>query len=131
MTTPPAPQTAAPAAADSAGDSPSSSGNQDSGGAADAHKLIIILGETDDGKKFRPSDWCDRLHGALRVLGEEFEEAAEYVQLVNFNGQKGVMVDMQLEGLHPDAYRFYVRFAENNRLRTETISQQHWDALHS
>ena len=33
--------------------------------------MIIIMGQTTDGGKFRPSDWCERLHGALRSLGEE------------------------------------------------------------
>lgn len=93
-----------------------------------ADDLLIIFGETCEGKKFRPSDWCDRLYGTLRVLGDEAEEVAEYVHLVTYGGQRCIMIDGQLKDVHSGVYSFYTRFASDNNLRTNAISRQNWDS---
>ena len=91
--------------------------------------FVLIHGETVSGGKFRPSDWCDRLHGTLRVLGDDAEETANYVHLVNYQGKKCVMIDNRLEDMHPKVFRFFLNFAANNKLVQQPISQQEWNTL--
>ncbi len=93
--------------------------------------LVIIRGQTTAEKKFRPSDWCDRLYGTLRALGDDAEEVSEYVHLVNYNGEKCILLDKQLEEVNMYVYRFFIHFAHDNNLCQEEISQQHWDSLHT
>ena len=92
--------------------------------------MLIIFGETQTGKKFRPSDWCERLYGVLRVLGDEAKEVTEYVHLVNHDGQKCILIDSRLECFHPKVYSFFTRFAKDNNLAVQTLSWQEWNAQH-
>lgn len=97
------------------------------GGAAD---FVLITGQTVDGKKFRPSDWCDRLHSTLRALdADEYEECAEHVHLVNGPGGRGVLVDSVLEGINPVLFRFFMNFVQNNNLAAVYYSKQGWESL--
>ncbi len=36
---------------------------------------LVIVGRTQDGKKFRPSDWAERLCGVMSAFGTEKENA--------------------------------------------------------
>lgn len=120
----PTPSAAAPA--DDA-DSPAAADSADA--AADAAPAFILIhGQTLSGGKFRPSDWCDRLHGTLRVLGDDAEEVAEYVHLVHYEEKKCVRIDTRLQEVHPKVFRFFVNFALNNHLVQQPLSQQDWDA---
>jgi len=83
-------------------------------------RFLLIRNETVDGKKFRPSDWADRLQSTLSCLGEEeFSRCIDLVQIVNDGGGKCVLVDSALERTDPRLYRFLMRFCEENRLATE------------
>lgn len=92
---------------------------------------VIIRGQTTGGSKFRPSDWCDRLYNALRVLGDEADYYAEFVQLANVENQKCIVVNLELEEINYRLYTFFMRFAQDNKLATENISQAQWQALHN
>jgi len=84
-------------------------------------KFLLIRNETVDGKKFRPSDWADRLQSTLSCLGEEeFGRCIDLVQIVNDGGGKCVLVNTALEQSEPRLYRFLMRFCQENRLATET-----------
>ena len=93
--------------------------------------LIVICGETTTGNKFRPSDWCERLQGALRVLGDEADDVAECVQVVNYQGQKCILVQTQLEAIREEVYRFFMNFAADNKLKKVNLSFAQWDAHYS
>ncbi|WOV90731.1 MAG: DUF3579 domain-containing protein [Candidatus Zeuxoniibacter abyssi] len=89
--------------------------------------MIIIMGQTTDGGKFRPSDWCERLHGALRSLGEEEANLySDYVFLINYEGGKSVMVDKNLADLNSQLFEFFINFAKSNSLRISEISGDEW-----
>lgn len=88
---------------------------------------VVIMGKTHAGGKFRPSDWCDRLHGALRALDEEEAEiCADFVRLVNYDGSKAVMIDLQLEEANGRLFQFFVNFARDNDLQTARIRREEW-----
>jgi hypothetical protein len=96
-----------------------------SAAAGDASRFIIITPETTAGKRFRPSDWSDRLIGALHILGEEeFEKYSEYVHQVNYGGAKCVMIDRRLEDADARMFRFFMRFAADNDLVTAAADNE-------
>lgn len=81
-------------------------------------KTFVIVGLTSDGKKFRPSDWAERLCGVMSAFGAEKKmKYSPYVGPGDFNGQKAVFVDGSLNDVEPMAYRFMLSFAKDNDLQ--------------
>lgn len=84
---------------------------------------FIIVGLTRAGKKFRPSDWAERLCGVMSAFGAEKRmKYSPFVTPCSFNGEKSVVIDGQLDALEPMAYKFMVNFAEDNDL--QVVEQQ-------
>ena len=89
----------------------------------DEGDYFVIRGETRNGKKFRPSDWCDRLHCTLRALGDESDYYAEFVHIANLPGGKCLIVNTSLKDINAILYNFFVNFAADNNLTTEFINK--------
>jgi hypothetical protein len=80
---------------------------------------FIIVGQTHDGKTFRPSDWADRLCGIMSAFGaDQRMQYSPYVQPINVGGFKCVVIDARLQELEPMAYNFLINFARDNELKT-------------
>ena len=84
---------------------------------------FIIHGLTSTGRRFRPSDWAERLAGVM----SQFRPAGSrggplsyspYVVPVNMDGVRCVVVDKRLRDLEPLAWRFVCSFAADNDLQT-------------
>ncbi len=85
-----------------------------------AHSFVIV-GLTREGKRFRPSDWAERLAGIMAVFGAGRRMAySPYVQPGNRHGEKCVFVDARLHDVEPMAYTFISNFAKDNELQVET-----------
>jgi hypothetical protein len=81
-----------------------------------SHSLVIV-GRTQDGKKFRPSDWAERLCGVMSAFGTEKRmKYSPYVSPGEWEGDKCVFIDGILYELSPIAYRFLANFAKDNDL---------------
>ncbi|MDR2688467.1 MAG: DUF3579 domain-containing protein [Azoarcus sp.] len=84
---------------------------------------FVIIGRTQDGKTFRPSDWADRLCGTMSAFGHD--NRVKYSLYVRpgctLTGHKTVIVDAKLHQAHPLAYQFVVDFARDNQLQVEPI----------
>ncbi len=79
---------------------------------------FIIIGLTVAGKKFRPSDWAERLCGVLSAFGTEKKmKYSRYVAPGHYDGEKAVFVNGQLYEIEPMGYRFVLNFAEDNDLQ--------------
>ncbi|MBK5913353.1 DUF3579 domain-containing protein [Rhodocyclus purpureus] len=79
---------------------------------------FVIVGQTTGGKRFRPSDWAERLCGALSAFGARKRvQYSPYVGPGDFEGFKAVFVDGELYEFEPTAYRFVQHFAHDNELR--------------
>ena len=84
-----------------------------------------ILGKTRDGRTFRPSDWAERLAGAMssfRPGGARAGKAAHigYSPLCvprQVNGVKCVIVSEALRDVEPMAWDFVMHFARDNELQ--------------
>ena len=85
---------------------------------------IIILGQTVEGKKFRPSDWCDRLYSTLRALSEEdYEQCKEFVFLVNTDLGKGICLNCELNAVKPILFNFFINFVKSNNLTVKAVTK--------
>ncbi|SOD16886.1 DUF3579 domain-containing protein [Nitrosomonas ureae] len=82
------------------------------------YEELLILGITIEGRPFRPSDWSERLCGALAVHNcNNRWEYSEYAQPVIHEGKIGVHVKTALKDINPVMYQFMMDFAYNNQLR--------------
>jgi len=85
---------------------------------------IFIQGRTRDGKTFRPSDWAERLAGAMSCFRPEGSPggAAAFIGYSPYcvprfvDGIKGVMVSERLREIEPMAWDFVMNFARDNEL---------------
>lgn len=78
---------------------------------------IIIRGITASGKKFRPSDWAERLAGVLTTFGHDRRTSySPYVHPTLIEGIPCVIVSPQLQEAEPLAYNFLLGFANDNGL---------------
>jgi hypothetical protein len=83
-----------------------------------SNNTFIIVGLTNEGKKFRPSDWAERLCGVLSAFGAEKKmKYSPYVGPGDYNGDKAVFVEGLLYEVEPMAYRFILNFAQDNDLQ--------------
>ncbi|MDH4133191.1 MAG: DUF3579 domain-containing protein [Gammaproteobacteria bacterium] len=91
---------------------------------------LIVEGMTEDGRKFRPSDWAERLidtattygtdrrsqHGIRNGAGDRRRRQLAFLQVQVIDGKKCLIVDIKLREANPAAYAFVMEFAETNRL---------------
>ena len=81
---------------------------------------IIIEGIKEDGNKFRPSDWCERLATTLASFGED--QRLHYCKSAHpclINGINCLIVDKDLETKSPESYEFLLAFASENKLKIQ------------
>ncbi|MCB1910102.1 MAG: DUF3579 domain-containing protein [Rhodocyclaceae bacterium] len=85
---------------------------------------FVIVGVTRQGKKFRPSDWCDRLCGIMSAFGADNRMMySPYVRPgCTLTGDKTVIVDARIHDIEPLAYHFLVNFAKDNNLQVDSIT---------
>jgi len=86
---------------------------------------LFIQGITTDGRPFRPSDWAERLAGAMSCFRPEgsasgisaFIGYSPYCVPRLVNGVKCVIVSEKLQALEPMAWDFVMNFARDNQLQ--------------
>jgi len=82
---------------------------------------IVIVGMTTSGRKFRPSDWAERLCGMMSVFGEDRHLSySPYLKPILSDDLTCVIVDGRLEQLDPAAFTFLMDFARDNELKTRS-----------
>jgi hypothetical protein len=85
---------------------------------------VIIRGLTLAGGKFRPSDWAERLCGAVASYGPGrriiFHPS---VKLASLDGVKCVVIDAELETEDEMLFEFLMDFATDNQLQTDRLAQ--------
>jgi hypothetical protein len=86
---------------------------------------FFIQGVTLDGHTFRPSDWAERLAGAMSCFRPDGVRSGigafiGYSPLCvprTINGIKCVIVNEELKGIEPMAWDFVMSFAKDNHLQ--------------
>ena len=85
--------------------------------------FFVIIGETLQGQRFRPSDWAERLAGVMAPyrpkpsVGGHLSYSPYAVPRV-IDGIKCVVIDERLRAIEPLAWKFVHDFARDNNLRT-------------
>lgn len=94
---------------------------------------FVIIGQTEDGRTFRPSDWAERLAGVMAAFRPRKKTGSRtgtagfhlgyspYVLPSMHHGFKCVIVDRRLHDIEPLAHHFVLNFARDNSLRTESL----------
>lgn len=77
---------------------------------------VIIEGQTADGKKFRPSDWVDRLCGMLAQFERQKVSYSPYLRPMMFKDMQCVAIKKTLESKSPSVFDFLMQFANDNKL---------------
>ena len=91
--------------------------------ADNAIRSFVILGVTESGRPFRPSDWAERLAGVMagfrppNLPGASRYGYSPYVMPGIRDGVRSVRVDARLHEVEPMAYAFVRRFAADNGLQ--------------
>ncbi len=88
-------------------------------------RQVFIQGITLEGKTFRPSDWAERLCGAMSCFRPEgvrsgidaFIGYSPYCVPEGIGGVKYVIVNEKLREIEPMAWDFVINFARDNRLQ--------------
>ena len=79
---------------------------------------LVIESVRADGKRFRPSDWIERLSANMGTFGADHRlHYADSVKPGVVNGEKCLIVDQALESDNPAAYGFIMNFAKSNDLK--------------
>ena len=88
------------------------------------HRRLVIRGVTRNGRMFRPSDWAERLAGAMSSFrpGAAMAGPAGHIGYSPYcvprvvEGVKSVLVDGALRDIEPMAWDFVMNFARDNDL---------------
>lgn len=79
---------------------------------------ITMKGLTNDGKKFRPSDWAERLTASVATFSRGRRMIFHPgVNMVTINGISCVVVDADLEQQDPMLFGFLMDFGKGNNLQ--------------
>jgi hypothetical protein len=82
----------------------------------------VIDGMTEDGRRFRPSDWVDRISTALASFGPDHRlRYSEDVRPCFIEGRKCLLVKKHLEKENPTAYEYVCSFVRTNGLRMDEL----------
>jgi hypothetical protein len=83
----------------------------------------FIQGITSTGKKFRPSDWSERLAGVMACFGpgarkgpNAYMQYSLYVRPTMIGDLNCVILDSRLRDIEPMAFDFVLNFAKDNDL---------------
>ena len=83
----------------------------------DNRKTIVIKGVTAEGETFRPSDWAERMSGALASFKNSRIHYSPLLQpSINHDGYKCVLLDPKLKESSPHMYQSILDFAKANNL---------------
>ena len=95
-----------------------------------APRQFYIQGITPDGRAFRPSDWAERLAGAMSSFRPGGGGAAGIGAYIGYSpycvpqvvdGVKCVLVNDALRGIEPMAWDFVMNFARDNELKVVEV----------
>lgn len=83
------------------------------------YEKILIMGHTKEGKRFRPSDWAERLYYTVA----DYKKSGKVIfnPLVNINHEdksKYFVINLRLKDKDPMIFDFLIDFAISNELET-------------
>ena len=86
--------------------------------AGERKRLLIVEGVRENGGKFRPSDWVERISSTYAVFGKD--QRLRYSQGVRprvVGGKSVLAVELSLQEYNPDMFQEVMKFVRDNQLR--------------
>ncbi len=84
--------------------------------------MLIIEGVREDGSRFRPSDWVERISTTIASFGPDHRlRYAPGARPKVIKGQKCLVVDSTLRDENPAAFEYVMAFAKANQLRMHEV----------
>ena len=81
---------------------------------------MIIEGRSEDDRKFRPSDWVERVSSVLASFGADNKlRYSEYVHPCAIEGERCLVIARGLKQHSPAVYDYVMQFAKENKLRIQ------------
>lgn len=81
---------------------------------------LLIEGRTEENRKFRPSDWAERISSMLASFGPDHRlRYSAYAQPCLIQGEQCLIVARDLQIAHPEVFEFIIHFARSNHLRIQ------------
>jgi hypothetical protein len=88
-------------------------------------KRIIIEGITENGRKFRPSDWAERMSGALSTFGRDHRiQYSPLLQPMTINGVKCISIDPHMKDSYPEMFAYIMRWVDLNNLKVLEVDEE-------
>ncbi|MDX1795838.1 MAG: DUF3579 domain-containing protein [Hydrogenovibrio sp.] len=88
------------------------------------HSRYIIEGFTEDGRKFRPSDWIDRISSMMASYGASHRLVfSELLHPELYQGKKCLIIDMRLEKTNPEMFDYVMNFVKTNKLKMTKVCE--------
>lgn len=89
-----------------------------------------IFGINENGNKFRPSDWIDRIASTLGSFDTNRRlRFSPSVKPVTYDGQRCLFVADELSLINPTAYRYVMDFVNSNGLLVKSTIQSDIEML--
>lgn len=85
------------------------------------HCKYIIEGVTEEGRKFRPSDWIDRIASMGASYSHRRLVYSDLLHPELYKGQKCLIIDTELEIKDPGMFRYVMNFVQSNSLRVTKV----------
>jgi hypothetical protein len=83
----------------------------------------IIEGYTNEGSKFRPSDWIDRVASMMATYEIQRLVYSSLLHPELYQGQKCLILDSKLETKNPGMYEYVMGFVKSNNLRFTEVCE--------
>jgi hypothetical protein len=84
---------------------------------------IIITGITEQGNKFRPSNWLERLASCFASFQNQKLHYNEMVKPIMHGGKKRLFLANRFSQLNPQGFQFVMDFAVRNHLQVEQVGE--------
>lgn len=89
------------------------------------HCRYIIQGYTEDGRKFRPSDWIDRIASMMASYGSSHRLVfSDLLHPELYEGEKCLIIDTELEIKNPIMFQYLMNFVKSNNLKMIQVCDQ-------
>jgi len=94
----------------------------------EAVKKIVIEGITHNGRTFRPSDWAERMSGALSTFGRDHRiQYSPMMQPMTLNGIKCISIDPSMEESYPEMFSYIMQWVDANHLKIIEVDSNDLD----
>lgn len=89
------------------------------------HCRFIIEGFTEEGRKFRPSDWIDRIASMMASYGKSHRLVfSDLLHPELYHGQKCLIIDTELEIKNPQMFEYVMNFVKSNNLKMTRVCEK-------